>query len=153
MKSNPIIIVAGEPNSIFLEIFFKTIKTKKFKSPLVLICSLSVLKLHMKKLNFKKKINIINISNMNNIILNNHSINLINVPYIQNPKLGKITSKSNNYIKKSFEIALKIIRSGFSFKMINGPISKKTFLKNKFLGITEYISKKTSTKKKGNVDI
>ena len=71
MKSNPIIIVAGEPNSIFLEIFFKTIKTKKFKSPLVLICSLSVLKLHMKKLNFKKKINIINISNMNNVILNN----------------------------------------------------------------------------------
>ena len=148
MKSNPIIIVAGEPNSIFLEIFFKTIKTKKFKSPLVLICSLSVLKLHMKKLNFKKKINIINISNMNNIILNNESINLINVPYMQKPKLGKITSKSNNYIKKSFEIALKIIRSGFSFKMINGPISKKTFLKNKFLGITEYISKKTSTKKK-----
>ena len=129
MKSNPIIIVAGEPNSIFLEIFFKTIKTKKFKSPLVLICSLSVLKLHMKKLNFKKKINIINISNMNNIILNNQSINLINVPYIQKPKLGKITSKSNNYIKESFEIALKVIKSGFSFKMINGPISKKLFKK------------------------
>ncbi len=148
MKSNPIIIVAGEPNSIFLEIFFKTIKTKKFRSPLVLICSLNVLKLYMKKLNFKKKINIINISNINNIILNNQSINLINVPYIQKPKLGKITSKSNNYIKKSFEIALKIINSGFSSKLINGPISKKTFLENKFLGITEYISKKTSTKKK-----
>ena len=72
--------------------------------------------------------NIINISNLNNIILNNQSINLINVPYIQKPKLGKITSKSNNYIKESFEIALKIIKSGFSFKMINGPISKKTFL-------------------------
>ena len=148
MKSNPIIIVAGEPNSIFLEIFFKTIKAKKFRSPLVLICSLNVLKLYMKKLNFKKKINIINISNINNIILNNQSINLINVPYIQKPKLGKITSKSNNYIKKSFEIALKIIKSGFSSKLINGPISKKTFLENKFLGITEYISKKTLTKKK-----
>ena len=148
MKSNPIIIVAGEPNSIFLEIFFKTIKAKKFRSPLVLICSLNVLKLYMKKLNFKKKINIINISNINNIILNNQSINLINVPYIQKPKLGKITSKSNNYIKKSFEIALKIIKSGFSSKLINGPISKKTFLNKKFLGITEYISKKTLTKKK-----
>ena len=148
MKSNPIIIVAGEPNSIFLEIFFKTIKTKKFKSPLVLICSLNVLKLHMKKFNFKKKINFINISNINNIILNNQSINLIDIPYVQKPKLGIITSKSNDYIKKSFEIALKIIKSGYSFKLINGPISKKKFLKNKFLGITEYISKKTSTKKK-----
>ena len=148
MKNKPIILVAGEPNSIFLEIFFKTIKKKKFKCPLILICSLNVLKLHMKKLNFKKKINIINISDINNIILNSGSINLVNVPYIKKPKLGKITSKSNNYINKSFEIALKIIESGFSSKLINGPISKKTFLKNKFLGITEYISKKTSTKKK-----
>ena len=102
----------------------------------------------MKKLNFKKKINIINISNINNVILNNQSINLINVPYILKPKFGKITSKSNLYIKKSFDIALKIIKSGFSFKLVNGPISKKTFLKNKFLGITEYISNKTSTKRK-----
>ena len=29
MKIKPILIVAGEPNSIFLEIFFKTIKKKK----------------------------------------------------------------------------------------------------------------------------
>ena len=76
----------------------------------------------MKKLNFRKKINIINISNMNNLVLNNKSINLINVPYIQGPKLGKITR--SNTIIKSFEIALKIIKSGFSFKLVNGPISK-----------------------------
>ena len=30
--------------------------------------------------------------------------------------------------------------------MINGPISKKHFLKKKFLGITEYLAKKTKTK-------
>ena len=148
MKNNPIIIVAGEPNSIFLEIFFKAIKLKKFRSPLVLICSIDILKLHMKKLNFKKKINLINISDVNNSILNNQSINLINIPYLSKPGFGKITSKSNLYIKKSFDVALKIIKSGFSFKLVNGPISKKTFLKNKFLGITEYISNRTLTKKK-----
>ena len=49
MKNKPILIVAGEPNSIFLEIFFKSISTKKFKSPLVLICSLKLLKLQMKE--------------------------------------------------------------------------------------------------------
>ena len=35
MNYKPIIIVAGEPNSIFLEIFFKSIK-KKYKSPIIL---------------------------------------------------------------------------------------------------------------------
>ena len=33
MNKEPIIIVAGEPNSVFLEIFFKSIKYKKFKRP------------------------------------------------------------------------------------------------------------------------
>ena len=31
MNSKPILIVDGEPNSIFLEIFFKALKYKKFK--------------------------------------------------------------------------------------------------------------------------
>ena len=148
MKNKPILIIAGEPNSIFLEIFFKSIKKRKFKKPLILICSLKILKLHMKKLKFKKKINLINISKLNDLILDNKSINLIDIPYTPRAKLEKITSKSNTYIKKSFDTALKIIKSGFSNKLINGPISKKTFLKNKFLGITEYIAKYTSTTKK-----
>ena len=38
MKYKPIVIVAGEPNSILIEIFLKIVK-KKFKSPLILICS------------------------------------------------------------------------------------------------------------------
>ena len=48
MNYKPILIVHGEPNSIFLEIFFKSIKYKKFKSPLVLICSHKILKFQMK---------------------------------------------------------------------------------------------------------
>ncbi len=147
MKNKPILIVAGEPNSIFLEIFFKSIKKKKFKNPLILICSLKILKLHMKKLKYKKKINLINYLNLDNLKLNNKYINLVNIPYKPKAKLEKITDKSNTYIKKSFETALKIIKSGFSNKLINGPISKKTFLKSKFLGITEYIAKNTATKK------
>ena len=38
MKIKPIILVPGEPNSIFFEIFFKAIKSKNYKSPLLLIC-------------------------------------------------------------------------------------------------------------------
>tara|TARA_B100000401_G_C52206378_1_gene439331 strand:+ start:81 stop:248 length:168 start_codon:yes stop_codon:yes gene_type:complete len=55
MKYKPILIVAGEPNSIFLEIFFKAIKNNNFKKPIVLIVSQKLLYLQMKKLKFKKK--------------------------------------------------------------------------------------------------
>ena len=55
MTSKPILIVAGEPNSIFFEIFFKSLKFKSFKKPLILIASYKLLKLQMKQLNFKKK--------------------------------------------------------------------------------------------------
>ena len=50
-----ILLVAGEPNSVFLEIFFKTIKKIKIKNPLILIGSHKVLKLQMKKLFLKKR--------------------------------------------------------------------------------------------------
>ena len=33
MNYSPILIVAGEPNSIFLEIFFKVLKKNKILSP------------------------------------------------------------------------------------------------------------------------
>ena len=52
---NSILVVAGEPNSIFLEIFFKSIKKIKVKNPLILIGSYKLVVLQMKKLNFKKK--------------------------------------------------------------------------------------------------
>ena len=54
MSSSPILIVSGEPNSVFLEIFFKVLKLKKIKSPLILISSKNILELQMKKLKFKK---------------------------------------------------------------------------------------------------
>ena len=44
MNNKSILIVHGEPNSIFLEIFFKTLKYKKIKSPLILISSEEILK-------------------------------------------------------------------------------------------------------------
>ena len=40
MKIKPIIFIAGEPNSVFLEIFFKVSKKlwfKKFSRPIILI--------------------------------------------------------------------------------------------------------------------
>ncbi len=140
-KSRPIIVVAGEPNSIFLEIFFKSYK-RKIKTPIVLIASYELLKLQMKKLKFQKRINILNINMLSKLKLNNSSINLINVDYNFSKPFEKISRKSNLYIENCFKVAFEIIEKGLSKKLINGPISKKSFLSKKYLGITEYISDK-----------
>ena len=52
MKNKIILIVGGEPNSIFLEIFFKTIKKNNFKNPIIIIVSKDLLLKQMKHLGF-----------------------------------------------------------------------------------------------------
>jgi len=142
----PIIIVAGEPNSIFFELFFKVIK-KKINSPIILIASKKLITKQAKIL--KKKINF-NITNEFEIIKKKNNlkkINLIDVDFKQSSGFSKITTKSNHYIANCFDVAIKLLKNNVSNKFINGPISKKTFLKKKFNGITEYLANKTNTKK------
>ena len=146
MNYKPIIIVAGEPNSIFFELFFKVIK-KKIKSPIILIASKKLITKQAKILKNKISYNIIDefevIKKKNNL----KKINLIDVDFQQSSGFSKITSKSNQYIDTCFDIAIKLLKNNVSNKFINGPISKKTFLKKKFNGITEYLADKTNTKK------
>ena len=146
MVYKPIIVVAGEPNSVFSEIYFKSLKIKKFKSPIILIASYNLIKLQMKKLNINKKIRLIKILDLKGKSLNNKKINLIDVAFNQKKAFDKISNKSNDYIKKSFDIALKILNEKITNKLVNGPISKKFFLKKKYLGITEYLASKTKSK-------
>ena len=145
MNYKPIIIVAGEPNSIFFELFFKVIK-KKIKSPIILIASE---KLIIKQASVLRKKISLNLINENDVIKKKNNlkkINLINVDFKQTKAFEKITPRSNEYISSCFQIALRLIKNNISNKFINGPISKKTFLKNKFNGITEFLAKKTNTK-------
>ena len=145
MNFKPIIIVAGEPNSVFFEIFLKTINKNYFRSPIILIASkyllLKQIKFFRSKIKFreldysKKKLN------KNNL----DKINLINVDYKQNKLFEKISDKSNVYIENCFKIALEILNNKFSNKLINGPVSKKYFLNKNFIGITEYLKKKTNS--------
>ena len=146
MNYKPIIIVPGEPNSIFLEIFFKTLKKKNYKSPLIIICSAKILSMQMKKLKFKKKINFINPKKSLNKKLNNKNLNVIDIKYNQSTVFQKISKKSNTYIEDCLKCAFKLIKSNITNKFINGPISKKTFLNKKFLGMTEFISAKFKIK-------
>ena len=147
MKNKPIIILNGEPNSIFLEIFFKSLKNKNYKSPIILVSSYELIKFYMKKLKFNKKINLIDFNNFNKKKLVRNSINLINVKFKLNKNWNKISKKSNKFIYQSFNLGLKLLNKGETYKFINGPISKKNFLNKKFPGITEYIASKVGTKK------
>ena len=146
MNSKPILIIAGEPNSIFLEIFFKSLKKLKVKKSIILISSLKLLRLQMKKLNCKINIRLIDHRNLEDYKLNNKSINLIDVKFNQNKAFDKISDKSNKFLKNSFDIAFKLLKEKKIDKIINGPISKKHFLGKKYLGITEYISDHFSKK-------
>jgi 4-hydroxythreonine-4-phosphate dehydrogenase len=147
MNFSPILIASGEPNSVFIELFFKVFNNNKINSPIILISSKRLINLQMKKLGFKNKIRLINASKLESYKLDNKIINLIDVKYNPDKAFEKISSKSNIFIKSSFELAFKIIKKYNIIKFINGPISKKYFLKKEFLGITEYISEKFLTKK------
>ena len=100
----------------------------------------------MKKLKINKKIRKLKRKNFNYKSLDNKLINLIDVNYDQKKAFEKISKKSRKFIEKSFQIAFEIIKKKKIYKFINGPISKKYFLSKKYLGITEFISEKFSTK-------
>ena len=148
MNKQPIIIVSGEPNSVFLEIFFKCIKKIKQTRPLIIIVSKKLLIKQMIKLGFNYKINLINKDYKDFNKLDNKKINIINVNYNFQKPFEKISARSNTYINNSFKIALEVLKKNKLTKFINGPISKKYFLNGKNLGITEYLAQKTKRKDK-----
>ena len=146
MNYKPIIIVSGEPNSVFFEIFIKIMNKKKFKSPIILIGSKKILEKQIKFFKSKIKFNEIDYSKKKIVINKLNMFNLINIEYHQDKLFEKITNKSNRYLTNSFKVALEILKKKVSNKLINGPISKKNFLNKNFIGITEYLAKKTNSK-------
>jgi len=151
VKNKPLLIVLGEPNSIFSEILFKSYKKKiaeKLNRPILIIGSVDLLKSQMKLLKYSIKIKSINLKNLKNLKLNKKIINVIDVKYSYKKTFDKVSENSSIYIGKCFSIAIKLLKKKTAFGLINGPISKKYFLKKKYLGITEYLAKKTISKQK-----
>ncbi len=144
MKNKYILIVLGEPYSTFSEIlgkyFFEKKKHKNKK--IIIIGNKSLFKRQLTKLKYKLELN--QIKDLREA--KNNIINIIDIDFKFEEIFEKISTKSNKYIEKSFDKALEILKNlkNKAF-LINGPISKKTFLKKKYLGITEYLSKKTNS--------
>ena len=147
MNYKPIIVVAGEPYSVFLEIFFKAIKIGKFKRPIILVVSQKLLFSQMKSLKFNLQVNMIDLENINFKKLSLKKINIINIDLNFKKPFDRLSSKTNGYLEKSFNTCLELLKTEKFAGFINGPISKSNFLKGKFLGVTEYLANKTKTKK------
>jgi 4-hydroxy-L-threonine phosphate dehydrogenase PdxA len=148
MHLKPIIILPGQPNSVFFEIFFKCFK-KKIKSPIILVCCLRLFVENAKKYKFNKKYNLINSETKNIINLKNRSISIIDIKYKKgNTNLVQIRN-SRAYLEKCFKVAFMLLKKNITYKLLNGPINKEKFLTKKYLGITEYISNYFNTKKFG----
>ena len=134
----PVAIVLGEPNSIFIEILSKVLNKKKLYYPIILIGSkeliLSQLKILKKKLIFKQvDKNYLKYTKLKN------KIYLIDIKYNFKKAFDQVSSKSKKYISKSFQTAFQLVNLNISKIIINGPISKKHFLENKYPGVTEYV--------------
>ena len=143
----PIAIIAGEPNSISSEIIFKCWKLrKKFKlKPFIIIGSIQLLNLQKKKLKYNIPIKQINHNFKNKDLISNKLL-VYNIKFNQKSAFEKISSKSNKYIFKSFESALKLIKEKKVLGIINCPVIKEFLFKKKHLGITEYLGKKSGIK-------
>ena len=145
-----IAIIAGEPNSISSEIIFKTWKLKrKYKhKPFFIIGSIQLLNSQMKKLKYNIKIKKID-KNFSVKDLIKNELPVYDVKYNQKNPFENLSTKSNKYIFKCFDIASKLSNKKKIIGFINCPISKEFLFKNKHQGITEYLAKKENAKNDG----
>ena len=141
MKNKSVVIICGDPESTFNEILIKTLKNKVYRNtnfPTIIICSERLFKDELKRL--KTKIDFKKFENQTNLLKN--KIYILDVPL----KKGNLSLiKKNEYIKKSFDVGLGLQKKNNLLALINGPISKATFLKGKYKGITEYLAFKTGS--------
>ena len=146
----PIAIIAGEPNSISSEIIFKTWKLKrKYKhKPFFIIGSIQLLNSQMKKLKYNIKIKKID-KNFSVKDLIKNELPVYDVKYNQKNPFENLSTKSNKYIFKCFDIASKLSNKKKIIGFINCPISKEFLFKSNHQGITEYLARKENTKNDG----
>ena len=129
MNTKYIFIILGEPYSTFSEIIGKYFLEKSnIKTKIIILGSNLLLKKQLEKLNIKLNLN--QIKNLKDAKKN--TLNIINIDFKFNKVFSKITNKSNKYIENCFKSFFKLIKGNKEkFVLINGPVSKKNFLKKK----------------------
>ena len=143
MNTKYVLIILGEPYSTFSEILGKYFKKNhKLGKKIILVGCKSLLQSQLKDLNLLFKLNEIKLIKY----AKKNVVNIIDIKFNYKKIYSQVSNKSNNYIKKCFDIGLKILKKNNDIILITGPITKKTFLKKKYLGITEYLANKSKVK-------
>ena len=144
MNINHILIVLTEPKSIFLEILFKYfISTyfKRNKKKISILGDITLIKKEIKKNNYNIKFNeVVDITKSKK-----NYINLIDMKIRNKDRVSNYLDIPN-YISNCFNKSISILKKNKNVVLLNGPVNKRTFLKKKYLGITEYLAKKTKSK-------
>ena len=148
MLRKPILIVPGQLNSIFFEIFFKSLKKKIFYSTFIFVCCFKNFKSNAKKYKFEGTYNLLS-KDVNKLKIATGAINIIDIKFKKSVYKYNQLKFHNDYIFECFETAFKILENKITNKFLNGPINKTSFLNKKFLGVTEYISKRFKKKNTG----
>ena len=106
-------------------------KKKKFKHPPCLVIgNYSLLHRHLKYFKFKLDLKLIE-KNFKLDDLKGPAIPVIDIKYVQKKIFEKISKKSNKFILDSFSQGLNLIKKNKILGIINGPVSKETFLNKK----------------------
>ena len=108
---------------------------------MILICCLNLFKENAKKYNFNNRFSLIN-KNANKFNLSKNLLNIIDIKLKKSNNKNIQSKYDNEYIGNCFKVSFRILKSKITDKFLNGPINKEKFLNKKYLGITEYISKK-----------
>ena len=108
MPHKPILIIPGQPKSIFYEIFFKSLK-RKIKSPLILICDKKDCLINAKKFSYKEIIQEISIKDLSKKIYKN-KVNVINVNLRILKNKNNQLQNDKDYIFRCFDISFKILK-------------------------------------------
>ena len=80
--------------------------------------------------------------------LDGYELCFLHINYNQKTPFKKISTNSNKYIFECFKTALQFVKKEKILGIINCPVSKEYLFKNKYQGITEYISRLSGYKGK-----
>jgi len=146
MNSKVILIIWGDPESVFSEILIKSLKKYNNRKPIVLIGSHKLLLDQVRSLKIKFDINKINLIQENLKNLKKTGINILDVHYEYKKPFTKSKDKKK-FIYNCFKTAFFLVKKFKIKAIINGPVNKNDFLEKKYLGMTEYIANRFNVKK------
>ena len=143
---NKILIVGGDPNSVNSEVIIKSWKKSKknLRKKILILADYNLMVAQAKKLNLKVKFQkYLNKKSKNSSNL----LNILDVPLKFKNCFKVPKADSSKYVLRCINYAHKLAQEKRIKGFINCPINKELLSKNKNIGVTELLAKKSNLKK------